>query len=216
MGYLTNIPSSANDYGISKVLAVRSEIIHIKHIFTSIFVRKDIDIESYLNSLNMPLKSYMEYMTNRIRKIHHFSRKYTVHCPDKIPKHRFDNFFPSINFLNGLNNCIILDFDGVVTDKKFEHLYNLCIERSQVHICSANPTITEEWFKKRNLPLPFKIHSMKGKIKKIKRLFFIQEKYDNVFYIDNETKYLEYAWLFGLKTYHWNGKQIKYFSLNHK
>src|SRR5690554_1023216 len=46
--YLTNIPSSANNFGVSKVLAVRSEIIHIKHILTEIFVRRSVDIEKYL------------------------------------------------------------------------------------------------------------------------------------------------------------------------
>src|SRR5690554_201468 len=46
--YLTNIPSSANNFGVSKVLAVRSEIIHIKHILTEIFIRRSVDIEKYL------------------------------------------------------------------------------------------------------------------------------------------------------------------------
>ena len=214
--YLTNIPQSANNYGISKVLAVRHEIIHIKHVFTEVFVRKSIDIQKYLDTLKISLFHYIEIMTNRMRKVHNFSRRYTVHCPDHIVKSDRYRFFPNIELVNGLNVTIVLDFDGVVTDNKFNKLYNKCIEVGKVQICSANPTITEEWFKKRGLPKPFKINSMKGKIAKIKRLIEIQKKYDYVFFVDNEIKYLEYAWLFGLQTYHWDGKQIKQFTLNTK
>jgi hypothetical protein len=216
MNYLTNIPSSANDYGISKVLSVRSEVIHIKHILTEIFVRKTINISKHLKDVDMDLFYYMEYMTNRIRKIHNFTREFSLEKPERVVKHRFDRFFPSLELFKGLNNIIVLDFDGVVTDRKFERLYNLCIERSKVHICSANPTITEEWFIKRELPLPDKIHSMKGKKKKFKRLLEINKKYDYMFYIDNEKKYLDFAWLFGIKTYHWNGKKIVGFSKSSK
>lgn len=41
--YLTNIPEDVSKYGINKVLLVRHEIIHIKHILTEIFVRKSIN-----------------------------------------------------------------------------------------------------------------------------------------------------------------------------
>lgn len=214
--YLTNIPSESNNYGISKVLAVRHEVIHIKHILTEIFIRKSIDIETYLNNLNISLFEYMEFITQRLRKVHYFSRKYFVHCPDNIVKSDRDRFFPTIELLNGLNVCIVLDFDGVTTDKSFFELYEKCYSYGNLKICSANPTITEEWFNKRGLSKPNKIHSMKGKIKKIKQLIEIQKKYDYVFFVDNEKKYLEYAWLFGIQTFHWDGKQIKYFSLKSK
>lgn len=214
--YLTNIPSSANNFGVSKVLAVRSEIIHIKHILTEIFVRRSIDIEKYLETLKLSLFDYMEIMTNRMRLVHKFSRSYTVHCPDDIVKNERNKFFPTIKLLNGLDVAIVLDFDGVTTDKSFGKLYEKCIDTANVHICSANPTITEDWFDKRGLTKPFKIHSMKGKVKKIKRLIELQKKHDYLFFVDNETKYLEYAWLFGLQTFHWDGRNIKYFSMNTK
>lgn len=214
--YLTNIPSSANNFGVSKVLAVRSEIIHIKHILTEIFVRRSIDIEKYLETLKLSLFDYMEIMTNRMRLVHKFSRSYTVHCPDDIVKSERNKFFPTIKLLNGLDVAIVLDFDGVTTDKSFGKLYEKCIDTANVHICSANPTITEDWFDKRGLTKPFKIHSMKGKVKKIKRLIELQKKHDYLFFVDNETKYLEYAWLFGLQTFHWDGRNIKYFSMNTK
>lgn len=214
--YLTNIPSSANNFGVSKVLAVRSEIIHIKHILTEIFVRRSIDIEKYLDTLKLSLFDYMEFMTNRMRFVHKFSRSYTVHCPDDIVKSERNKFFPTIKLLNGLDVAIVLDFDGVTTDKSFGKLYEKCIDTTNVYICSANPTITEDWFDKRGLTKPFKIHSMKGKVKKIKRLIELQKKHDYLFFVDNETKYLEYAWLFGLQTFHWDGRNIKYFSMNTK
>ncbi len=183
--YLTNIPSSANNFGVSKVLAVRSEIIHIKHILTEIFVRRSIDIEKYLETLKLSLFDYMEIMTNRMRLVHKFSRSYTVHCPDDIVKSERNKFFPTIKLLNGLDVAIVLDFDGVTTDKSFGELYEKCIDTANVHICSANPTITEDWFDKRGLTKPFKIHSMKGKVKKIKRLIELQKKHDYLFFVDN-------------------------------
>jgi hypothetical protein len=213
--YLTNIPKNANDYGFCKTLAVRREVIHIKHIFTEVFVRKTIDIEKYLNKLDISLFEYMEIMTNRIRNVHYFSRLYDNNCNDIVKKDR-DRFFPTLELLKGLNNLIALDFDGVTTENKFKELYELCCDRENVQICTANPTVTNDWFDKRNMPRPVKINAMKGKVKKIKRLIELQKKYDYVFYVDNETEYLEYAWLFGLQTYHWNGTEIKYFSMKNK
>jgi hypothetical protein len=211
--YLTDIPESAADYGLCKTLTVRREIIHIKHILTEIFVRKTINL-GYISNLGMDLYQYMEYMSNRIRHVHKFSRRYKAPINEIVKKDR-DKFFPTIELYKGLNVCIVLDFDGVVTKGKFHYLYKLCCERSKVHICSANPNVTEDWFVKRDLPLPYKIHSMKGKYKKIKRLLEIQKMHDYVFYVDNESIYLEYAWIFGLQTYIWTNK-IKYFTLKTK
>jgi hypothetical protein len=213
--YLTNIPEIVNDYGFCKTLAVRREVIHIKHIFTEVFVRKTIDIEKYLNKLDISLFEYMEIMTNRIRNVHYFSRLYDNNCNDIVKKDR-DRFFPTLELLKGLNNLIALDFDGVTTENKFKELYELCCDRENVQICTANPTVTNDWFDKRDMTRPVIINAMKGKVKKIKRLIELQKKYDYVFYVDNETEYLKYAWLFGLQTYHWNGTEIKYFSMKSK
>ena len=108
-----------------------------------------------------------------------------------------------------LRNAVVLDFDGVVTDKRFSDFYTRIRLNHNTKCCSANPEVTEERFHKLGLLAPEEIHSMKGKIKKIRRLLNLQEKYDMMFYIDDETEYLDYAWLFGIKTYHWNGRQIK-------
>lgn len=213
--YLTNIPDSVNAFGFCKTLAVRREVIHIKHIFTEVFTRKTIDTEKYLSKLDITLFEYMEIMTNRIRKVHYFSRLYDNNCNDIVKKDR-DRFFPTMELLEGLNKLIVLDFDGVTTANKFKELYELCCERENVQICSANPIVNYEWFDKHNMTRPNSINAMKGKLKKIRRLVELQKKYDYVFYVDNEIEYLEYAWLFGLQTYHWNGNEIKYFSMKSK
>lgn len=212
--YLTDIPQSVSDYGFCKVLAVRHEVIHLKHIFTEIFVRNTIDIENKLKYLRMSLFDYNTYITNRLRHIHRFSRQYVIEDINEVVKSERDRFFPTQDLYKGLNQVVVLDFDGVVTSKKFEELYKLCIERNKVYICSANPTITEQYFEKRNLPIPHKIYSMGGKRKKIKQLLEIQKKHDIVFYVDNEVEYLEYAWIFGIKTFHYKNGLINYFSLN--
>jgi len=212
--YLTNIPQSISEYGLCKTLLVRREVIHIKHIFTEIFIRRKIDIEKYLNLLEMSLFDYMEYMTNRLRLVHHFSREY-INKPDAIVKCR-DRFFPNLKLYRGLNVVIALDFDGVVTEKSFKPLYELCLLRNKTIICSANPTITEDWFTKREYSLPNKIYANKGKIKKIRQLIELNKKYDYVFYADNEKEYLEFAWLFGLQTYIYENNTIKYFTLKTK
>jgi len=215
MKYLTNIPQDVEEYGFCKTLLVRREVIHIKHILTEVFDRQSIDINKYINKLDISLFDYMKIMTNRLRDVHHFSRNYTNDI-NEIVKSSRDRFFPTLNLYQCLNNVIILDFDGVVTDKNFRRLYELCISRCNVIICSANPTITEDYFIKNNLSIPNHIYSCKGKVKKINTLIYLQKIYDYVFYVDNEIEYLEYAWLFGLQTFHYTKGCIKYFSLKTK
>lgn len=208
--YLTGIPQEVEQYGFAKVLLVRRELLHIKHIFTELFVRKN-ELHFYIEDLH----KYMTYMTNRMRRIAHFSRNYSNNL-DNIVKHESDRFFDSIKFYEGLDNVIVLDFDGVVTEKSFEELYNLCIDRCKTVICSANPTITKEWFIKRQLPLPHEIYANKGAQAKERKLLLIAEKHDMTFYVDNEVCYLRHAWLHGIKTFIYTNKKIKYFSLNSK
>lgn len=213
--YLTDISQGVERYGFCKTLAVRREVIHIKHIFTEIFVRKTLDIQKYLSKLEWTLFDYMEHMTNRLRRVHRFSRDY-INDINEIVKADRDRFFPTIQLYSGLNCVIALDFDGVLTKNSFKELYLLCIERCKTEICSANPEIEENWFKSRGLPLPAKINSCKGKIKKITKLVELIQKHDYVFYVDNEKEYLEFAWLLGIQTFIYENNQIKYFSLKSK
>lgn len=146
--YLTDMPDHFSDYGLSKVLNVRHEVIHIKHIMTEVFVRKTIDIQKYLDKLNITLFDYITILTNRLRHIHKFTRQYTMNV-NNVVKDKRNSFFRTLELLKGHNICIVLDFDGVVTSSKFKQLYELCCQRCRVEICSANPTITPEWFDKR-------------------------------------------------------------------
>lgn len=222
--YLTNIPEELNMYGFSKVLAVRRELIHIKHIFTEIFVRKSVDIEKLLLQVSWSLFRYMEFMTNRIRKVNHFSRNYEGNL-NTIVKSDRDKFFPTIDLYTGLKVAIVLDFDGVITKTSFKELYDICWLKScygavesdvTLLICSGNSTINREWFQKHEYPQPDELYACKGKIAKMKKLAEISIKYDYVFYVDNETMYLDWAWILGIQTYHYINNQIKYYTLKTK
>lgn len=215
MDYLTNLPESLNVYGMPKVFVVRQESIHLKHIFTEVFVRKNIDIFKYLNNINYSLFQYVEVMVNRMRRVYKINRGFDQNINSLIKSQR-KKFFPTINLYGGLDNVVVLDFDGVITSNKFKELYDLCLQRSKVYVCSANPSINENWFEKHNLELPDKIYSLKGKTKKINKLIEIQKNHDFVFYVDDETEYLEYAWIFGIHTFLYNQGEIKSFTLNSK
>lgn len=208
--YLTDMPQEMEVHGLCKTMVVRNEVIHIKHIFTEVFIRKTIDINRLLELINFTLFDYMEYMTQRIRRIHHFNREY-VNNINEIVKSDRTHFFPVIELYRGLSNVIVLDFDGVVTKQSFEKLYQLCIERcDNVVICTANPTVTNEFFIRRGLSIPYKIFACKGKTKKLIKLIELQKKYENVFFVDNETEYLDFAWVFGIRTFQFKQNKIIY------
>ena len=212
--YLNNMnPETMIRHGIPKTLTVRREVIHLKHILTEIFILKRINVMKYLDKIGFTLFDYMSFFSQKMRRVHYFTRQITVD-PNKIVHHGFQRFFHSIELFSQLKTTIVLDFDGVVTSKKFRELYELCVERCNVEICSANPSVSNEWFDKNNLTRPNKIHAMKGKVKKIKRLLEISKYNDMMFYVDNETEYLDYVWIFGIKTYHYASGKIKYYSRN--
>jgi len=213
--YLTNMPNNISEYGLCKTLLVHRAVIHIKHIMTEVFNRKTVEINKYLEYLGYDIIKYVEYLTNLMRKVHHFDRAYRYDL-DTIVKTDSQNLFDMINMHSGIKSTLILDFDGVCTSHNFHKLYELLHDKIKIEICTANPTVTNEYFEKNNLRLPKEIHAMKGKLQKIKRLIEIRKKYDVVFYIDNETEYLEYAWLFGIYTYHYRDNKIKLFTLNTK
>lgn len=213
--YLTGIPQEMEEHGLCKTLLVRNEVINIKHIFTEIFIRKSISIDCVLKKFDISLIEYIEYITNRLRRIHKLSRQYKADM-DTIVKSDRKSFFPTLELYNGLKNVIVLDFDGVCTSNNFIELYELCISRCDVVICSGNPTITEGWFAKHNMSIPGKIYACKGKTAKFKKLLEIQKKYDNCFYIDNEAEYLVPAWCIGMKTFIWKHNKIKNFSMHTK
>lgn len=217
MPYLKDIPNSAKDFGLCKILAVRQESIHLKHIFTEIFVRKSIDIESMLSNLEMTIFDYMEVMTEKFRRIYHLDREFECEFEELLKQGKSHNLFEVLNTYSGLNNQVVLDFDGVVTDYYFQKEFLPRLEQlGKVVICSANSNVKRDYFEKRNLSVE-SIFSCRGKFKKIHKLIELSKLHDNVFYIDNEVEYLEYAWIFGIKTYLYNPEKkneakIRYFT----
>lgn len=210
--YLKNIPQDVYKYGFCKTLLVRKETIHLKHIATEIFVRKSIDIEKMLEKINMNLMDYMFYYTNRLRTIYHFNRNYVKPIND-IVESKGRSFFKTIELYSGTKNLIVLDFDGVITKPDFHNLYENCFKYEKVVVCTANPTVTKEWFVQKGLSVPKVIYANKGKYKKIKCLIKLSMVYDNIFYVDNESEYLDYAWIFGIKTYKYEKNKINYYTL---
>lgn len=212
--YLTNIPEICEEYGMAKTLLVRREMIHLKHIFTEVFVRKSVQTPFY--KLNMNYGEYMEIMTRVIRKIFHYSRNYKYNL-DGMVKESHNRFFPQIEMYKGLDTVIALDFDGTITSNRFRQLYDLCIERcDKVFVVTANPTVSEHWFINRGISTPNRIYACKGKEKKIRQLIELQKKHDQVFYVDNEVEYLEMAWIFGIKTFLYRNGKIEYFTMKTK
>lgn len=211
--YLKNIPNSAQEYGLAKVLLVRHELIHIKHIFTEIFSRKTIDLESLLRKIDMSIMDYMALMTHRMRHITKFNRCFQVADINRFNDIQPDHFFPFMQAVNPYLNCTtILDFDGVITKYTFNPLYELICNRSNVVVCTANPTVNNEYFIKHGMTKPNKIFACKGKEKKITQLIQLSQKYDYCFYIDDEDEYLDYAWIFGIHTFKFTNKKIIYYS----
>lgn len=207
MTYLKDIPVSAKEYGLCKILAVRQESIHLKHIFTEIFIRKSIPIEVMLSNLEMTIFDYMEIMTEKFRRIYHLNREFECDFDEVLKQGKSNNLFEVLDTFEGLSNLVVLDFDGVVTDYYFQQVF---LPRfKQVVICSANPNIKRSYFEERNLTQVNGIFSCRGKFKKIAKLIELSKSHDNVFYIDNEEEYLNYAWIFGIKTYLYDSEKKK-------
>ncbi len=202
--YLKDIPISAKDYGLCKILVVRQESIHLKHIFAEIFVKKSISIESMLSNIEMTIFDYMEIMTEKFRKIYHLNREFECKFEDLIKQGKSHNLFEVLNTFSGLNNLIVLDYDGVITDYYFQKEFFPRFDK--VTVCSANPNIKRSYFEQNNLSVE-SIFSCRGKFKKIAKLIELSKTCDNMFYIDNETEYLDYAWIFGIKTYLYNSEK---------
>jgi len=214
-GYLQNIPTAAGEVGLAKVLLVRHEMIELKHIFTEIFHRESVDFDKILDYVGMTQFNYMKAMTTRMRRLHKIAR--FKDDPNKIIQYDFKSFFKYLDLAKTVGKTkIILDFDGVVTSKKFAPLYELCLDRARTEICTANPEVTEERFNRLSLVYPNKIYANKGKKKKLRTLITLASHMDYTFYVDDEPDYLDIAWLFGIKTFHYRNGNIYKHSLNSK
>ncbi len=203
------------DWGACKLLLTRSETIHLKHIFTKIFVKQNnwAKYNEIFGHLDMTAYDYMQIMTNHLRRIYKIPRGFQASISLLRPGR--NDFFPTLQNLDGLKTLVVLDFDGVITDKRFTEMYDLCYSRARkLFIVSANPEVSKEFMYKKGLfsNRVDKIFACKGKWQKLKKIIELKKIYDFVFYIDDEDMYLDVAWMFGIKTYKWNGKAVKPYS----
>lgn len=216
--YLTGIPQEMEKYGLCKTLLVRREMIHIKHILTEVMVRKTINLNEQLSHIGWDAMMWFEHLTNRMRRIHRLPRSWTKDFSE-FPKVGRNRFFPLLDFLkhDEISITIALDFDGTITNKRFWPLYELCVARAKTVVCTANPTVTNEWFEKKGLSLPNKIYACKGKTAKLNCLVQIANSQDFTLFVDNEPKpYLNVAWLMGVYTFHFANGLINNYSLKTK
>lgn len=210
------------NFCLNKVLLTRFETINLKHIMTECFVRNSIDIESYLKDVDYTLKQYITFITNKIRQIYKYPRFYDdvdLNCLSSSYNIK-DCFFEYIELYNkilGNKSVVVLDFDGVVTKKSFKDFYERIHKTvdGNVIINTANPNVNIDWFIKNGFSLPKQIYANKGKIKKIRNIKSLSERY-HVFLIDDEDDYLIYGNLFIYKTYKFMNNKIKYFSIKTK
>jgi hypothetical protein len=83
--YLQNIPNDPS-WGICKVLLVRREMIHLKHIKKEIFIRRNVNIHKILELLGISLFEYIQYISNRENIIFKFNRDYVLDDINSIVK----------------------------------------------------------------------------------------------------------------------------------
>ena len=219
MDYLTNMPTDMiNEHGLQKTLFTRRETIYLKHIMKNMFTYgNESDIEAKVQE--MQFKSvfrYMQFLTNKLRGIYKFERYFDVPDADAIVKTGRDSICTTLDLYEPLKPLVIIDFDKTITNKKFHSLYQWIAQRFKIVINSANPDkdSIQKYLQKHDLPLPYAIYANKGKKKKIVKLKVIasQNIYNPVFYIDDETEYLEYGVMLGMYCYQYRktGKIYNY------
>lgn len=84
--YLQNIPNELTGVGIQKVLLVRREMIHLKHIRKEIFINRTVDINNILEELGLSLFEYIQFMSNRERQIFKINRNYQLDNINEVVK----------------------------------------------------------------------------------------------------------------------------------
>lgn len=214
--YLTNMPTDViNEFGLAKTLLTRRETIYLKHVLKNIFIYGD---ENEINDKleYMQFKSpfqYFAYVTDKIRGVYKLPREYKAENADKIVKQKRDSIIGMLEMYKDTSPIVILDFDRTITNKKFHSLYHYLVENNfNIIINSANPNREAiiEYLEKHNLKIPNTINANKGKKKKIVKLKEIVHLNTKkiIFYIDDETEYLDYGCLLFMYCYQYrkNGK----------
>ena len=225
--YLTNLPSEiCNETGLSKTLLTRRETIRLKHLQKTLFVYHLYDDEELLRRLRFMqfkgLMQYFEFLTNQLRGIYKFTRRFSYENVDSIVKRRSDSFVDLIRMYRSADPIVVVDFDRTLTNKKFHSLYNwLAYEGVNLYINTANPSIetVEAYLTKHDLPSPKKLFCNRGKQQKVVHMKVIAMKHIDrpLFCVDDELEYLEYANMLFYQCYQYtSGGKIRSKSINIK
>ena len=150
MNYLENLE---NDYlkqnGFSKVLLVRKESIHLKHILT------------YVVTFKINFQKYLDNYTNLMRMVYNIDRKYEV-CPSLILKVKKDCFEQYYNLVITLNPILYLD-----KNINYHFLKNI-IDKYNINVHVIDTTVLKEI----NNPFSFVISNNKECLNKLWLLGF--------------------------------------------
>lgn len=112
MPYLENIPMESKEYGINKMLIVRSLSIDWKHRDTELHLRSPHMLDQ-LEHAGYSFREIYQIRSNQLRFIHHISRNiYKTEDPNKL-----------LCFFNNLNRNNLTNFPGN-TFLDFECIYN--------------------------------------------------------------------------------------------
>lgn len=125
MEYLTNLPEGLQNKGLCKVLLVRRESIHLKHILTVLF-----DKGEWINYFagSFDLSYFMESHTKTMRDLYNISREYQYEIA-KILSFKKDKFYEYLHLLEQLKPIIYLD-----EALPYHFIKNFMAENSNLHI----------------------------------------------------------------------------------
>ena len=149
MPYLESIPLDSKEYGINKMLTVRSLSIDWKHRDTEIHLRSPQMLE-YLESIGYSYKEIIRNRSTQLRFIHHISRNiYKTEDPNSL-----------LCFFNQLNKSKLLSFPGntfLDFEYVFQNVHKLnkkLIEVSNIFSFKFKQQDIIKFFVKNNISLP--------------------------------------------------------------
>ncbi len=115
--YLKEIPEELVEKGLSKVLFVRREVIHLKHILKILLDGDSYDLSSFINI----------YYKN-LQKLHKITRSYNVPI-SKILSTKKDKFYDYLNLFEGLSPIVYVD-----KDLPFYFKFNLTLDYEVIEV----------------------------------------------------------------------------------
>lgn len=205
MEYLKNLTDKMiNEHGLCKVLYVRKESIHMKHVLKRFFVSGNPTILEWatgeiLERLNMSLFQYIAYITDKMRFVNKISRDIQLEHPSELIGMTWRNAPTAIKVYDPLHPIMLIDFDKVVTNEYFrKNYFQYMMATYKTVIVTANPSTDILAYIKKNYS------DYKGKVEIIQRKgmdqkiialkeFAIKNVKYPIFYFDDEDYYLDHG-----------------------